>query len=646
MGGRLRGLDRGERAALVISECQLAIVDPALAMFPGLAEQVAARGTLASIDGLAKACREAAIPVVHCVVRLLSDAHGFEPASPLQAIMRRNPLLRHDRLESGLHPAVRVDPTDIVSERRHGITGFHDTGLESLLRGLGVQTVILVGVSTNVALPGMAIEAVNRGFSVVIPDDCTAGGSVETHDHAIRHLLPILATVTDAARIIRHIKSPARLHATETSGSEARKCAPRASNRSRGSEMGEAAVATGYERHVPGHVPPELVIESDFFSDPGYATDPFAVVASQTTGPRVFYSPTHYLLPGGWVITRAEDVRYVLQHPELFSSKGQVSFSALIDESWDLIPVELDPPHHAGFRSLLNPLFSPKEVAKLEAGVRSAAVSLIEKFEGAREIEFISAFAQPFPVSVFLQLLGLPLDEMQKFLKWEHGLLKSFHLADRKAAAANIIGYLRRTAAERRTNPGNDLVSWAVQAEVDGRPLTDDEILGICFLLFIAGLDTVASSLGFHYHYLATHPELQAQLRADRSLIPAAVEEFMRLYSIVINHRRVLVDTEVGGVAMRAGDWMSVPTFNASRDPAEFENPHEFILDRAANRHVAFSYGPHRCLGSHLARRELIVAMNEIFDRLPPFHLKEGAPHRTVGGAVFGVEELHLEFDR
>ena len=307
---------------------------------------------------------------------------------------------------------------------------------------------------------------------------------------------------------------------------------------------------------VPAHVPPSLVIHSDFFSDPGYAHDPFGVVARQPTGPRLFYSPTHYVLPGCWVVTRAEDVRHVLQHPELFSNRGLTGFSALIDESWDLVPLELDPPEHTKFRNIVNPLFAPKEIAKLEAEVRGAAIGLIEKFAAASEVEFVSAFAQPFPVSVFLQLLGLPKEEMPQFLAWEFGLLKSFNLADRRAAAAGIAGYLRDKMRERRANPGSDLISWAVQAEVDGQKLSDDVIIGICFLLYVGGLDTVASSLGFHYHYLATHPQLQAQLRADRSLIPAAIEEFLRLFSIVMNHRLVVCDTEIGGVQLKAGDWM------------------------------------------------------------------------------------------
>jgi cytochrome P450 len=410
--------------------------------------------------------------------------------------------------------------------------------------------------------------------------------------------------------------------------------------------MGDSVLAMNDGNSVPAHVPAELVIPFDFHSNPLFKTDPFEAVRwQQETAPRVFYSPTHYLLPGCWIFTKAEDIRHVLQSPEIFSSRGQVGFSSLIGENWDLVPLELDPPHHAPLRSLLNPLFSPKEVAKMDAGVREAASRLIAKIEGGKECEFVSTFAQPFPVSVFLQLLGLPLEEMPMFLEWEAGLLKSFSAETRIKSIRSIVDYLRGAIQQRRENPGTDLISFSVQAEIDGRKLTEDEIIGICFLLFIGGLDTVASSLGFHFHYLATHPELQAKLRADRSLIPAAVEEFLRLYSIVISHRRVTQDTEIGGVLLKAGDWVSVPTFNASRDPAEFSNPNGFDLDRAANRHVAFSYGPHRCIGSHLARREFVVAYNEILDRIPPFRIKEGTEVRTNGGAVFGIDEMHLAWD-
>jgi cytochrome P450 len=406
--------------------------------------------------------------------------------------------------------------------------------------------------------------------------------------------------------------------------------------------MADSALASDLKGEVPRHVPQELVIPFDFFSDPKFGTDPFEAIRwQQTDGPRIFYSPTHYMLPGCWVLTRADDIRFAQQNTEIFSSRDQVSFAALVGETWDLIPLELDPPNHARYRALLNPLFSPKEVAKVDARVGAAASLLLDKIAEQHETSFITDFAQPFPVSVILQLLGLPVELMPTFLKWEHGLLKSFSLETRRDSARKIIGYLRDTIAEKRRYPGPGLISAVTQMKVDDRGLNDGEILGISFLLFVAGLDTVASSLGFHFLHLAKDQSLQTKLRAERKLIPAAVEEFLRLYSIVISHRHVIKDTEIAGVQMKVGDWVSIPTANGSRDPREFPDPDRFDLDRPSN-HVAFSYGVHRCLGSHLARREFVVAMNSWFDRIPPFRVKENSPCRTNGGAVFGVEELHL----
>ncbi len=197
-----RGLEAGRKVALVISECQRCIVDPEISLFPQLGEQVKARGMLDNLVRLADACRLRSRPVIHAIVRVLPDGRGLAKASPLQAMMLRAPLLRADREESAIHPLLGPVATDIVCERRHGITGFHGTDLDPMLRALDVETIILAGVSTNIALIGMAIEAVNRGFSVVIPEDCTAGATAETHRHAIEQTLPMLATVTTSARVM------------------------------------------------------------------------------------------------------------------------------------------------------------------------------------------------------------------------------------------------------------------------------------------------------------------------------------------------------------------------------------------------------------------------------------------------------------
>jgi cytochrome P450 len=410
--------------------------------------------------------------------------------------------------------------------------------------------------------------------------------------------------------------------------------------------MVDAAMAREISQEVPAHVPPDLVISCDFHSASGFAIDPFATIKWQRTeAPRIFFTPEHYLSPGSWVVTKAEDIRFVLQTPELFSSRDQISFGALVGETWDLIPLEADPPSHAAYRALLNPLFAPKQIKKLETELATVAAALVEKVQPQGQAEFMKCFSQPFPVSVFLQILDFPREEMNTFLDWEHGLLKSFDLGTRKNSARKIVDYLRAVINARRKSPGEDLVSLATQFKIDDRPLSDDEIVGMCFLLFVAGMDTVTMSLGFHFHHLAADQDLQARLRADRDMIPVAVEEFLRLYSIIQVHRRVTKDTVIAGVALKAGDCVTIPTSNASRDRREFTDPDAFDIARGDNRHVAFSYGMHRCIGSHLARRELVTAMNTWFDRVPQFRLQAGKPYRTHGGGVLGVEELHLAWD-
>ena len=203
---RLYGLDRGQNAALLISECQTAIIDPDIAMFRGLAEAVVSRGMLARINNLAACCREKKIPVIHCIIRISAQEDDFPGVSPLQRIMRRNRLLRLDSPSSAIHPSVDVQPDDIISERRQGITAFHGSDLANTLRSLCVDTLILTGVSTNIALVGMSIEAVNRGFGVAIPEDCTAGATPQTHAHAINDTLPALASITESAAVIARLE--------------------------------------------------------------------------------------------------------------------------------------------------------------------------------------------------------------------------------------------------------------------------------------------------------------------------------------------------------------------------------------------------------------------------------------------------------
>lgn len=394
---------------------------------------------------------------------------------------------------------------------------------------------------------------------------------------------------------------------------------------------------------VPPHVPAERVIPYDLLRISGRHDDPFKVMNSVRERGDVLYTPFHFSnAAGAWVLTRADDIRHVLQNPQLFSSQGVSGFSKLLGESWDMIPLELDPPRHTAFRAILNPLLSPVRIKQMEEGIRASCIELIEAVAERGCCDFMQSFARPFPVRIFLQLMGLPLSLFDQFLAWNNALLFSDSMQDRIAAAAAIRDYLRGLIAERKRHPAQDLAGAAVQARIDGRPISDDEILGICYLLFVGGLDTVAASLGFYFRHLATHPEQQRQLRENPAMIPEAVEELLRAHSVVMVSRFVTADAEVGGVTMKKGDCVAIYTSFASFDPKEFEQPESVEFNRSLNRHIAFSYGPHRCVGSHLARRELVIALEEWTRRVPVFHIPEGGEVTMHGGVVFSVDKLPL----
>lgn len=402
--------------------------------------------------------------------------------------------------------------------------------------------------------------------------------------------------------------------------------------------------ALGVKSFIPPHVPENLVRPFSFLDAPGMSSCPFATVSRLHEGPRVFWNPANHRFGGSWVLTRAEDIRFVLGNTEFFSSKGETGFSKLLGEDWSLVPLEIDPPLHTDFRKLLNPLLSPPVVEKMTDKVADRAAELIEAVREKGECEFVNAFGKPFPVSIFMQLMGLPAEHMDTFLQWEFDLFQGRTLEVRQSAAKGIRDHLTELAAERRRQPTGDLTSIVVAGTIDGRPLTDDEILGALYLLFVGGLDTVASTLGFIFKYLAENPKHQQILRENPETIDRRLEELLRRFSIVTAHRQCKADVEIAGVQMKAGDWVTINSSLGSLDQNEFEDPMEVDFNRKGVRHLAFNFGPHFCMGSHLARRELSVAIREWLARVPPFRLKPDAPVVVHGGGVFGVEHLELEW--
>jgi cytochrome P450 len=387
---------------------------------------------------------------------------------------------------------------------------------------------------------------------------------------------------------------------------------------------------------IPTHVPAELVREFDFRT--GLGDRPHEAVAKLLDGPRIVYSPVnHHHKPGvgSWIPTWAEDIRAVLQNTEAFSSKVVRSSSDLT-----LIPLELDPPLHGSFRALMNPLFSPARMKVLDEKIRARARALAERCAAKGRCEFVEDFARPLPVGIFIDLMGLPQTDMERFLAWENLIIRD--MASRARTMQEVAAYLKGLIAQRRLEPTHDLISFAVKGQVDGRALADDEVLGICVLLFMAGLDTVTSAFSFQLRHLAEHPADQQRLRNEPALIPSAVEEMFRAYAVVNTTRYATRDVELAGVTIKKGENVTCSTILACRDPREFQNADQVIFDRSPNAHNAFSYGPHRCIGSHLARRELTAGIEEWLKAIPAFHLQPGAQLTANGGGVFSLESLPL----
>lgn len=401
---------------------------------------------------------------------------------------------------------------------------------------------------------------------------------------------------------------------------------------------------------VPAHVPPELVRNFSHFTSPGMLPEPgacpYRTMQKLHEEPRIFYAPAEgRMLSGNWVITRAEDQRRILQDTDTFSSYQIAGFAQLLGESWGMIPLEIDPPDHAKWRTLLNPLFTPRRIEQMTNGIRDVAVELIEEIRAQKRCEFVQDFARRFPVRIFMQLMGLPLKDYGRIMAWEEEILHSPDMNVRVRGAQSIRVYLEELMAESERNPNDSLMSYVCNGSVEGRPLEQWEKLSICLFLFVAGLDTVASSLGYQFRYLAQHPEVQTLLRNEPERIPTAVEELIRAFSVVVTSRKVTQDVEVGGVQLKKGDVVSLPLGLANYDPEAFDRAAEVDLGRTPNRHLGFTVGPHRCIGSNLARKELVVAIEEWTQRIPNFRVVPGTEPIARGGAVFGVDRLELVWD-
>ncbi|TGD71191.1 cytochrome P450 [Mangrovimicrobium sediminis] len=405
---------------------------------------------------------------------------------------------------------------------------------------------------------------------------------------------------------------------------------------------------------VPGHIPPEAVYDFDLRFDPGLLANPHERVRELLReAPPVFWTPRN---GGRWVAIGHREIFDASRDPEHFSSSPMpkaemealmASLPADMPRIPQAVPILMDPPEHTRYRAPLQGSFSPKAVQARKESIRELANELIDAVVADGHCDFIPAVAEPLPVRIFLRMMGLPEARLPEFRDLVHEFLAATLSSDIEAAlmGRKVADAMLDVIQARREDPQDDLISLLWATEIDGRPMTLELMEDYAVLLFIAGLDTVINGMGFGVRHLAANPELQAQLRADPSLIPDATEELLRRYTFTIPVRRVAQAVELGGWQMLPGDWLALYLPGADLDPREYESPEEFTLKRQGKAHIAFGAGVHRCLGSHLARVELQVLYTQMLERLPPFRLDPQRPAKFHSGNIIALDSLPLRWD-
>ena len=373
---------------------------------------------------------------------------------------------------------------------------------------------------------------------------------------------------------------------------------------------------------------------------------------------------------GAWLVTRYDDGCDVLSNTDGFSSQA----SDYPVRPW--IPQAIDPPQHTSYRRIMNKWFTPDAMSAMEPHLEEFAEELVDKMLEKDEFDFVADFADPFPAKIFCELMGFPVEDHEWIMDYKNMLMHAndghsggARLAREKAeelgAAVNddstlppdtmiqvrgtiamgLYGYFGKLLEARRAEPTDDLITRLIEASYeDERELTEEELLDTMFLYYMAGLDTVASCLGLTIISLAENPDKRqefVELMEDPLKVTMAVEELVRVNSIVVLPRRCTEDQVFDGAEFKTGDQVICPTQACNRDPEQFENPDEIIFDRVPNRHMGFGHGPHRCLGIHLARREMRIALQVLHRKLPDYELHPEKKPELCGG-MKGASQVWL----
>jgi len=309
------------------------------------------------------------------------------------------------------------------------------------------------------------------------------------------------------------------------------------------------------------------------------------------------------------------------------------------------IPLSLDPPVNLPYRQALMPSFSPKAVKEMEEKIRHWAQQIVADVADGGECDFVRDVSELFPVSIFMELMGMDLSRLREF----RDLAETFFHVQNDAAklgevSGRIIGIMTEYIEQKKTHPDNGLISQLLKARINDRPIEMGELQNMCFLLFAGGLHTVTNVLGFSYWQLAQMPALQQRLAADPTLIPKFVEESLRMFGVILTPSFSQSFATIRGVKFREGEMVLCMLPLAGTDERVNADPMRFDIDRDQREYLTFSKGTHLCVGHFLARAEMRILTEEWLKRVPSFHLKPGAKQHYSPSTGLGITSVPLEW--
>lgn len=389
----------------------------------------------------------------------------------------------------------------------------------------------------------------------------------------------------------------------------------------------------------PPQVPEHLVFDFDIYADPRIGEDVQGTYAAALAdAPPVFWTRAN---GGHWIAKSFDAISAIVTDPDHFSVREMQI--PRVESPPFFIPLSLDPPENLPYRRAMMPMFGPVAIKALEPRIRDWAARFVDAVAASGACDFQADVSKVFPVSVFMELMGMDLARLRDFRE----LAEAFFDAQNDAAEMGrlsglILGEMKALVDEKRARPDDKLMTHFINVDVGGRTMSEEEILAMSFVLFLGGMDTVTNVTGFAFQQLAQMPELQARLAADPAQCGAFADEAIRLYGVVNTPRLVVAEQSVGEAVLRPGEMVLNVLCLGSRDPARFDAPNAFDIDRKRTAHLTFSSGPHLCIGHVLGRAELRILAEEWVKRIPAFHAVPGEKHAFRTGTVMALENLPL----